>query len=166
MNRTVLIIIFVTVIAAFLYAEPLATISENWLRDDCIAEDWCSGADLDYSGTVNMYDYMLLADHWLDTSGYYVAITGDDSNPGTFFEPFATIQKAADVMSAGDTCYIRKGTYHEHVAMAAQNGTAANPITFTNYRDEEVILDGTIPITTNWTQHAGNIYKTTVTQDI
>ncbi len=42
---------------------------------------------------------------------YYVATTGDDSNPGTLDEPFATLQKGADVAVAGDTVYIRGGTY-------------------------------------------------------
>ena len=166
MNRIIFIIVAVKVISAVLYADPLVTISENWLREDCVAEDWCSGADLDYSGNVDLHDFMLLADHWLDTSGYYVATSGSDTNPGTFLEPFATTQKAADVMSAGDTCYIRKGMYHEHVTMNGKNGTAADPITFMNYREEKVVLDGTIPITANWTQHAGNIYKTTLSEDV
>src|SRR5271166_1725311 len=34
---------------------------------------------------------------------YYVAITGSDSNPGTFSQPWKTIQHAADTVVAGDT---------------------------------------------------------------
>ena len=97
---------------------------------------------------------------------YYVATDGNDSNPGTLAEPFATIQKAADEMSAGDTCYIRTGSYHETATMQSKNGTAANPITFTNYQDEVVELNGTEEITSNWTQHSGNIYKTTLPGDV
>ena len=99
---------------------------------------------------------------------YYVATDGDDDDPGTLAEPFATIQHAADVMSAGDTCYIRAGTYHEEVAWTtgSLDGTSGNPVTFTNYQDEEVILDGTESITGTWTQHSGNIYKISFATDV
>ena len=42
---------------------------------------------------------------------YYVSPTGSDPNPGTESRPFATIQKAADVMVGGDTCIVKDGTY-------------------------------------------------------
>ena len=42
---------------------------------------------------------------------YYVATTGSDSNPGTLAAPFATLQKGADTAVAGDTVWIRGGTY-------------------------------------------------------
>jgi len=52
----------------------------------------------------------------LQGTTYYVAPDGDDSNPGTEAEPWQTIQKAADTLLAGDTVYIRAGTYSERVA--------------------------------------------------
>jgi hypothetical protein len=97
---------------------------------------------------------------------YYVATTGSDTNAGTLAEPFATIQHAADVMEPGDTCYIRGGVYRETVDLSGVAGTSGNPITLTRYQDEEVILSGTLPITSNWTKHSGNIYKTTLSEDI
>ncbi|HYQ04690.1 MAG TPA: right-handed parallel beta-helix repeat-containing protein [Polyangiaceae bacterium] len=42
---------------------------------------------------------------------YYVSPMGADSNPGTLAAPFATLQKGADTAVAGDTVYIRGGTY-------------------------------------------------------
>src|SRR5262245_31629134 len=42
---------------------------------------------------------------------YYVAPTGSDSNPGSMAQPFATLQKGHDVAVAGDTVWIRGGTY-------------------------------------------------------
>jgi len=42
---------------------------------------------------------------------YYVATTGSDSNPCTQTSPCATIHKAGTLMSAGDTVYMRGGTY-------------------------------------------------------
>ena len=37
---------------------------------------------------------------------YYVSPSGSDSNPGTLQMPFKTIQKAAGIMLAGETCFI------------------------------------------------------------
>lgn len=69
-------------------------------------------------------------------------------------------------MSPGDTCYIRGGRYHEAVVISDLIGTAAKPVTFVNFGGEEVILDGTRPISdlgsTGWTNHSGSIYRTTL----
>jgi Pel9A-like, right handed beta helix region len=73
---------------------------------------------------------------------YYVATTGSDSNAGTQAAPWATIAKCASAMSAGDTCYIRGGTYHEHGLNPARSGTAGSPITFAGYPGEAVTIDG------------------------
>lgn len=96
----------------------------------------------------------------------YVATNGSDANSGTLTEPFATIQHAVKVMNPGDICYIRGGTYREEVDLSGVAGESGAPITLTHYQDEEVILSGTVPITSNWTHHIGNIYKTTLSEDI
>src|SRR5690242_657336 len=73
---------------------------------------------------------------------YYVAKTGSDSNAGTNISaPFLTIQKAASVMLAGDTCYIRKGIYRETVT-PVNSGTSAASITFSAYPGDPVIISG------------------------
>src|SRR5262249_45232346 len=43
---------------------------------------------------------------------YYVATNGNDSNPGTISQPFRTIKKGIGILNAGDTLYIRSGTYN------------------------------------------------------
>ncbi|NLE33824.1 MAG: DUF1565 domain-containing protein, partial [Bacteroidales bacterium] len=43
---------------------------------------------------------------------YYVAATGSDSNSGTLTAPFKTITKAVSVVKAGETIYVRGGTYN------------------------------------------------------
>ncbi len=53
---------------------------------------------------------------------WYVAPTGLDSNAGTSNAPLATIMRAQSVASAGDTVYLRGGTYHLNTA----NLTATN----------------------------------------
>ncbi len=42
---------------------------------------------------------------------YYVAPTGSDSAAGTMAAPFATLQKGINTAAAGDTVWIRGGTY-------------------------------------------------------
>ncbi len=42
---------------------------------------------------------------------YYVATNGNDNNPGTSTQPWATLQKAVDTINPGDTALVRSGTY-------------------------------------------------------
>jgi hypothetical protein len=77
------------------------------------------------------------------TRTFYVALTGDDSNPGTIDSPWRTIQQAADSMKAGDTVYIHGGVYHESVDIQVSGSATAGPVTFQSYPGETAILDGT-----------------------
>jgi hypothetical protein len=88
---------------------------------------------------------------------YYVSLTGSDSNPGTLASPFKTIQKAASVMAAGDTCFIMAGIYRETVT-PANNGTSSGHIVFKNYLNDKVILTGTDTLF-SWLPHQNGIYK-------
>ena len=72
---------------------------------------------------------------------FYVATDGDDSNPGTIERPWKTIQKAAEALQAGDTVYIRAGTYHERV-IPKNSGSENCYITYMAYPGEDVIIDG------------------------
>ena len=104
---------------------------------------------------------------WADADGaatYYVSVKGADSNSGTLGAPFATIQKAADVMKPGDTCCVREGTYRETVR-PANSGTAGRPIVFRSYRDETAVVTGTDRVT-DWTRDEGDIYKTKLGWDL
>lgn len=93
---------------------------------------------------------------------YYVSTTGnDDTGDGSVNNPWKTIQKAANLMVAGDTCIIRGGTYNEKV-VPQNSGTEGNPITFKAYDGETVTVSGADTIT-GWTQHSGNIYKAALT---
>jgi hypothetical protein len=72
---------------------------------------------------------------------YYVAPTGDDSNPGAAAHPWRTIQKAADSLVAGDTVYVRAGTYTERVT-PQNSGSAGHVITYASYPGETATIDG------------------------
>jgi hypothetical protein len=73
---------------------------------------------------------------------YYVSPSGNDANPGTEAQPWRTIQKAADTMMAGDTVYIRGGTYSEQVIPQHSGGVSGGYITYAAYPGETPIIDG------------------------
>lgn len=60
---------------------------------------------------------------------YFVAVDGADSNPGSWRQPFRTIQKAADIAGPGDTCYVRGGVYRQGVSVK-RSGRQGRPIRF------------------------------------
>ncbi|NOY43605.1 MAG: hypothetical protein GXP26_17430, partial [Planctomycetes bacterium] len=91
-------------------------------------------------------------------TGYYVSNSGSDTGPGTLAQPFRTIQKASDIADAGDTVFVRGGTYRETVTVAA-SGTAASPITFKPYQGERVTITGLDEFNGSWSPDQGNIYQ-------
>jgi hypothetical protein len=74
---------------------------------------------------------------------YYVSTIGSDSNPGTISQPWETLQKAVNVVVAGDTVFIRGGTYSERMIINARSGVQDNYITFQAYPNEIPVIDGT-----------------------
>ena len=93
----------------------------------------------------------------INNSIYFVSPTGDDTNDGTISKPFKTIQRAANVLEAGDICYIRKGLYREHVILN-KDGKEGKPILFSNYKGERVIITEN-KVVTGWEHFKGNIYR-------
>jgi len=81
---------------------------------------------------------------------YFVATSGNDSNPGTSGAPFLTIQKCVDTVVAGDTCTVANGTYRDTdgngivVYARSSSGTASAPITIksTNPWGAVIVLPG------------------------
>lgn len=66
---------------------------------------------------------------------------GNDENSGTKESPWKTISQALGQISAGETLYLRGGTYYERVYCAVA-GTAEKPITICSYPGEIAIIDG------------------------
>lgn len=74
---------------------------------------------------------------------YYVAPTGSDSNAGSMAAPFASIQKAGSVAAAGDTVWLRAGTYYNtaQITIAKSGQSDTNNIKFWAYANEVPVLD-------------------------
>jgi len=74
---------------------------------------------------------------------YFVATNGDDSDPGTFEQPWSSIQRASETMVAGDIVFIRGGSYYEQVSTIRDGNSSNGYIAFTAYPGETPIIDGT-----------------------
>jgi hypothetical protein len=97
-------------------------------------------------------------------ANYYVASNGvDGPGRGTLANPFKTINYAANqsTLTAGDTVYIRGGTYRETVNVG-RSGNASHPITFMPYGGEHVTVTGLDVVNSTWSVDTGSVYKTTV----
>jgi hypothetical protein len=72
---------------------------------------------------------------------YYVATAGSNSNPGTEKQPWRTVAYAVATMVAGDTTYVRGGTYDEEIIRFKRSGTQAAPIKLLNYPGEAPVIN-------------------------
>ena len=75
----------------------------------------------------------------IEDNALYVATTGSDSNTGTIDKPFATVQKALDTVKAGQTIYVRGGTYNA-LNTFKTSGSEGKYITLRNYPNETPFL--------------------------
>ncbi|MDC8105795.1 T9SS type A sorting domain-containing protein [Chryseobacterium sp. PTM-20240506] len=76
-------------------------------------------------------------------TNYYVdKANGSDNNNGSSTAPWKTIQKAATKATPNSIVNIKAGTYYENVVINV-SGTSGNYITFKNYANDNVIIDGT-----------------------
>lgn len=96
---------------------------------------------------------LLLIASCISANTYYVSTTGSDSNVGSFSKPFKTLQKGANMMKAGDTVFVRAGTYASLMYLSTA-ASEYNRAVFTNYPGERPILDG------EYNKPSGNIGKT------
>ena len=76
-----------------------------------------------------VFTFVSLAPDITFATTYYVAKAGHDSNPGTEQSPFRNIKHGVSKLSAGDTLYVKAGTYLESVLSwqtTIPNGTSWN----------------------------------------
>lgn len=74
-----------------------------------------------------MFIYAIAAPSYAQAKDIYVATTGNDNNAGTSAAPYQTIQRAFNVVNAGDRIVIRNGTYAK--AELSRAGTSSAWIT-------------------------------------
>jgi Right handed beta helix region len=70
----------------------------------------------------------------------YVAVHGNDGNPGSLDRPWRTLAFALSQLRPGDTLFLRGGTYLERPTVAA-SGTAGAPITIQSHPGESAVID-------------------------
>lgn len=74
---------------------------------------------------------------------YYVSVNGNDSNPGTLDQPWRTIQKAVNLVQAGDIVIVQSGTYDERVLLpSGKSGSPEAKITFKAEPKRTVYMKG------------------------
>ena len=88
---------------------------------------------------------------------YYVAKTGNDNNPGTEAQPWLTITKAANTLVAGDTVYVKAGTYAERV-VPVNSGAEGAWIKYLPYPGHTVTIDGADVRLKSWTALVDILY--------
>jgi len=77
-------------------------------------------------------------------STWYVAMTGNDTTgDGSINRPWRSINKGLSSIVAGDTLYIRAGTYYERLQIGNLVSDSSHWTIISNYQEEEVIIDGT-----------------------
>ena len=83
---------------------------------------------------------------------------------GTESCPYPTINSALDNAKPGDRILIKQGRYSEYVNIYQKNN-----LTIEGYPGHDVIIDGTIPLNTDWVPYTHNghsIYKTVIDFDL
>jgi len=102
------------------------------------------------------------------TRMFWVAPTGNDSNPGTEQQPFATLHRARDAAReerGAVTVHVRGGTYYlaEPLTLTPEDsGTADAPIRYEACPGEEVVLSGAAKLDLNWQPHENGILKANI----
>ena len=112
--------------------------------------------------TIVIFVALMFSAVFSHAANYYVSSTGSDTNAGSSLSsPFLTIGKAASMATAGDTVYVRGGTYRETVTVA-NSGTEAAPIRFRTYGNECVTVTGLDKVSSGWSTVSGSTYQNTV----
>ncbi len=73
---------------------------------------------------------LTLAAHLAQGAVSYVATSGSNEADGSIGAPWQTIQKAADMVTAGDTVRVQPGTYDEDVTLVTDGSPGRGRITF------------------------------------
>ena len=106
----------------------------------------------------------------INAHAFYVSPAGNDRNPGTEGQPFATLSRAQQAVrlasrTAPTFVWIREGTYYLDASLTfgpQDSGTANTPVIYAARPGETVVLSGGRALSCNWTAYKGGIMKTPV----
>jgi hypothetical protein len=74
--------------------------------------------------------------------GYYVALSGDDSNAGTPEQALASIERAIELVAPGETIFVQGGTYYlSDTITIEKDGSSRKLIKLWAWPGEQVVLD-------------------------
>jgi hypothetical protein len=104
---------------------------------------------------------------------FYVALSGNDNNPGTLEQPFATLKRARDAeretpRSEPIVLYLRAGTYYLNETLKFEekdSGTEQSPVTLRNWPGERVVISGGALLNLKWEPFQNGILKASVPAD-
>ncbi|MBI5473612.1 MAG: right-handed parallel beta-helix repeat-containing protein [Ignavibacteriae bacterium] len=83
-----------------------------------------------------------LMSSWGFSQPFYVALNGDDTNPGTEALPWRTIQKGASSAIPGSSVFVKAGVYNEKVIINVSGSESAGHVTFRPFGNDTVVVDG------------------------
>ena len=95
---------------------------------------------------------LLLLPAFLTAATYYASPSGNDSNPGTYAQPFRTVARGIQAANPGDTIVLQDGTYPADTPYGGgstsgwllwinKSGTPGSPITLKAEHKQKAILD-------------------------
>jgi hypothetical protein len=102
---------------------------------------------------------------------YFVSPAGDDANPGTLNNPFATLQRAQQAAreKPRNIC-LRGGTYYlpaTLVLTSEDSGTKDASVAFENYQDEQPVISGGVRLRNlDWQIFTNGIFQAQVPADL
>lgn len=95
--------------------------------------------------------FVLFTSRFAAAAEYYVAPNGSDSNGGSMAQPFATLSKANGAAAAGDTIWVRGGTYYitSQLVLSKSGTSDTNRTKIWAYAGEQPVLDASKYVTSN-----------------
>ena len=92
---------------------------------------------------------------------YHVAKTGNNANPGTPSQPFATISAAAAAAQPGDVITVHEGVYRERINPPRGGSSAEKRIVYQAAKGEAVCVRGS-EVVTGWKKVGNDTWKVTL----
>jgi hypothetical protein len=95
---------------------------------------------------------LLLLNLSINAKTFYLSPSGNDVNPGTMQLPFFSLNMTWNKLSAGDTVYLRGGTYRYNSTqfLTGKNGAAENLIKIWSYPGETPIITKSVIFSYTW----------------